>query len=222
MSPALEDYVERDSMLLNLSSGKRVLHLGCVGFTDCTVEEKIRLARQSLHQKLSSVSDCIGVDLDDVSILQLKERGIFNNVFVGDVEQLGELPADLGLFDVVIAGDIIEHLSNPGKMLDGLGRWLKPDGIVVVSTPNAFSLPAYLRWIRGCFHEGAQHVVCFNPITLSQLAARHGFEVVRALSCYQSTAKQTHGIAFTLGRRLFKQFPQLGGTLLFVFRRARN
>src|SRR5437879_1109472 len=59
----LSDYVSRDDKLAGLCRGRRVLHLGCVGFTDCAVEDKVSLARQSLHQRLSEVADCVGTDL---------------------------------------------------------------------------------------------------------------------------------------------------------------
>ena len=60
----LLQYVGRDEEIIRRAHGKRVLHLGCVGFTDCTIAEKVSRARQSLHQRLSEVCDCTGVDLD--------------------------------------------------------------------------------------------------------------------------------------------------------------
>jgi 2-polyprenyl-3-methyl-5-hydroxy-6-metoxy-1,4-benzoquinol methylase len=213
----LSDYVARDDTIENLCRGKRVLHLGCVGFTDCPVEQKILLARQSLHQRLSDAADCLGIDLDRETVTQLQTRGVFQNVVIGDAERLDELPRDLKPFDLVVAGDIIEHLSNPGKMLEGIKPRLKPDGRLIVSTPNSLGLPAYLRHLTGRFHEGLQHVVSFNAINLTQLLERHGYRVAEFRSCYQDNAHR-HGVLFHAGRTFFKWFPKFGGTLLLVAR----
>lgn len=211
----LGGYVDRNAKFLELCRGKRVLHLGCVGFTDCPVEDKVRLARQSLHFALSEVCDCLGVDLDAESLRQLEKRGVFQNVMVGDVERLGLLPLGRESFDVVMAGDIIEHLSNPGMMLDGVRPLLKPRGLLVVSTPNAFGLPNYLRFLGRRFHEGQQHILCFNPVTLAQLLARHGYKVTAAFTGHQRAARR-HGLFLNLGRLVFRECPRLGGTLLYV------
>jgi 2-polyprenyl-3-methyl-5-hydroxy-6-metoxy-1,4-benzoquinol methylase len=53
---------------------------------------------------------------------------------------LPELP---GLFDVVVCGDVLEHLKDPLAVLARLGSRLKQDGRVIVSVPNIAHL-----WIR--------------------------------------------------------------------------
>jgi SAM-dependent methyltransferase len=144
-----------------------------VGFTDCSIADKARLAKQSLHASLSAVADCVGVDLDGESIRQLQERGVFHDVLQGNVESLEQLPSSLGRFDVALAGDVVEHLSSPGRMLDGVRGLLEPEGTLMISTPNAMGLPSYVRFLFGLFHEGPQRVLNFNPISLAQLLTRH-------------------------------------------------
>jgi 2-polyprenyl-3-methyl-5-hydroxy-6-metoxy-1,4-benzoquinol methylase len=212
-------FVERDSRIVKMVSGKTVLHLGCVGFTDGTPEEKIAMARRSLHASLTEAAcACTGVDLDGGAIRELQSLGIFTNVIEGDVERLPELGRELGRYDVVVAGDIIEHVSNPGLMLDGIKPRMNEDGILLVSTPNAFGIASWIKYAQGRFREGEQHVLCFNPITLRQLLERHGYEVTEALSCYQSRAAGQYGASFQLLRRILDKLPRFGGTLLCVCR----
>ncbi len=213
--PYLGSYVDRSAVILERCRGRRVLHLGCVGFTDCPPAEKVSMARNSLHQKLTDISDCVGVDIDRSTVEQLKDAGVFKNILVGDAEQLQDLPLPAGSFEIVLAGDIIEHLSNPGRMLEGARHHLKPSGLLVVSTPNSMGLPAYLRYLTGHFREGLQHVLCFNPITLSQLLHRQGYEIVECFSCYQSPRQS---LSFRLSCAFFRRFPKLGGTLLYIAR----
>jgi 2-polyprenyl-3-methyl-5-hydroxy-6-metoxy-1,4-benzoquinol methylase len=213
----IKSFVERDSKLVELTRGKSVLHLGCVGFTDCTPIEKVALAKQSLHAFITKeASDCMGVDLDGPTIRELQKHGIFTNVVEGDVEQLDALPREFSNYDVIVAGDIIEHLSNPGLMLDGAKGRLAENGRLVVSTPNAFGIAGWIRVLTGRFREGEQHVLCFNPITLGQLLERHGYMIDTAHSCYQSRAKQNFGIWFKILRSALERFPKYGGTLLYI------
>lgn len=177
------------------------------------------MAQKSLHAALTeAASVCTGVDLDGEAISELRNLGIFTNVVEGDVERLSELGSDLGRYDLVVAGDIIEHVSNPGLMLDGIKDRLNKDGRLIVSTPNAFGIASWIKYARGKFREGAQHVLCFNPITLRQLLERHGYEVTEALSCYQSRAVDQYGASFRLLRLILEKQPRFGGTLLFVCR----
>jgi SAM-dependent methyltransferase len=170
-----------------------------------------------LHQFISEVAQgCLGVDLDGRTISELRERNTFTNVVEGDVERLADLSPEHQGFDLVVAGDIIEHLSNPGLMLDGLKARLGPGGRLIVSTPNAFGIAAWLRVLCGRFREGAQHVLCFNPITLEQLLVRHGFVVREAYTCHQLRARQGYGFLFGVLAGSLRRFPRYGGTLLYI------
>ena len=213
----IKNFVERDKTIIEYCKGKSVLHLGCVGFTDCPVAQKIELAKESLHASISKVSkNCIGVDLDGDTVVELTEHGVFDNLVEGDVEKLTELELSGERFDLVVAGDIIEHLSNPGLMLEGMKGLMKPNGKLLVSTPNSFGVASWIRMILGKFREGEQHVLCFNPITLMQLLDRHGYELTSASSCYQARAEENYGVMFKFLRAILKRIPRLGGTLLYV------
>jgi 2-polyprenyl-3-methyl-5-hydroxy-6-metoxy-1,4-benzoquinol methylase len=47
-------------------------------------------------------------------------------------------------FDVITAVEVIEHLENPRAVFRELQRLLRPDGILVLSTPNQESLRSYV------------------------------------------------------------------------------
>jgi SAM-dependent methyltransferase len=91
-------------------------------------------------------------------------------------------------FDVVIFSELIEHLGlNPVRTLSEIHRVLRPDGIVVVTTPNALSLErleAYLYGTRPMvdrysplFGYGARHNREYHPRELRTLLEGCGFVI---------------------------------------------
>jgi 2-polyprenyl-6-hydroxyphenyl methylase / 3-demethylubiquinone-9 3-methyltransferase len=49
----------------------------------------------------------------------------------------GELAeAKLGQFDLVTSMEVIEHVTDPAEFVAGLAARLKPDGLMILSTPN--------------------------------------------------------------------------------------
>lgn len=210
----IRSYVSRDDAILALASGHSVLHIGCVGFTDLAAEERVRLAPRTLHWKLSRVAATIGVDYSRSVIDDYRRLGIFDNVVWADAQQLDDVPLDT-TFEIVVAADIIEHLSCPGAMLDGLKRVCTSASQVIITTPHAFSLLNYFRFLLGRFKEGNEHVMMFNIFNMRNLLTRHGYEIDLLDTCYQSAA-ESKGWLFHLGKMLFRAFPRLGGTLFVV------
>jgi SAM-dependent methyltransferase len=86
-----------------------------------------------------------------------------------------------GSFDLVHASHLIEHLNDPGSFLGEAARVMKPDGLLVLTTPNAEGLQAKLlgpAW-RSAIYD---HLYLFSVRTLRELLAREGFEVTALIT----------------------------------------
>lgn len=70
------------------------------------------------------------------------------------------LPYRDGLFDIVTATEVIEHLENPRSFLRDINRVLKPGGLCVLSTPNVLSLNSRLRYLWFGFAQ------LFGPLSI--------------------------------------------------------
>ncbi len=74
-------------------------------------------------------------------------------------------------FEAIVAGDVIEHFSNPGLFLDNCRRHLTDDGVFIVTTPNA-------KWPTVFLRPNPTHTLWHDRHTLLHLLDRHGFSVV--------------------------------------------
>ena len=152
-----------------------VLDLGCVDARPQRHGSAERIERKpnSLHKRITQINPAaLGVDFDAEGVKVLQSMGL--NVVQGDVETL-----DLGRqFDTIIAGELIEHLENPGRFLRNMLRHLKPAGKLVISTPNPFyAAQTWKIWRYGqpAVHE--DHMNWQDPTTLRQLLMRTGYQV---------------------------------------------
>ena len=209
-------YLDRDQAIVEIARGRRVLHLGCVGHTDCPPEQRVQSAPQTLHWKLSEAANTTGVDYSADVVAEYERLNIFDNIVPGDVQRLEDIAVD-EIFEVVVAADIIEHLSNPGALLDGIKRFCDHDTRVVITTPHAFGLPNYVRFVLGRFRDGAEHVMTFNICNILNLLSRHGYAIDQIDTCHQAHAKK-RGAAFTVAKAFFETAPKYGGTLFVVAR----
>ncbi len=93
-------------------------------------------------------------------------------------------------FDVVFAGDLIEHLSNPGLFIKAAARHLKPGGMIVLTTPNCFNLYHLSEKITKREPTvNPDHTCYFNEKTLRQLLAKNGVTDVSFASVYSLGVK---------------------------------
>jgi SAM-dependent methyltransferase len=209
-------YLSRVEFIKEVCKGKRVLHLGCSAGEFL----RDRVNRKSLfHLDLAEVaSELYGVDIHEESLCTMRNELNINNLYQGDAEKLSNLEIDK-TFECVVAGDLLEHLSCPGAMLDGVKTFLEPNGMLIISTNNAFGLHYQLRrWIGlGQYREHPEHVCYYSPETLQNLFMRHGYCITAMHGGYTEPPWTiVKKIQFAIGKLLFKRLPFLSGTLIVV------
>lgn len=81
-------------------------------------------------------------------------------------------------FDVIFAGDLIEHLVNPGLFLENAKKNLKPGGRLILTTPNTFNLFVIAgKLTRPEPVINPDHTFYFNRRTISTLLDKCGWDV---------------------------------------------
>jgi SAM-dependent methyltransferase len=135
--------------------GLEVLDLGC--------------RTGALTQHYATGNTVTGVDVDRNALEQAVERLGISTAWA-DVEE--GLPFEDESFDVVVAGELLEHLADPAATVAHAFRVLKPGGRFVGSVPNAFRLKSRIRFVAGRHPEtDATHLQLFTPAALHALLA---------------------------------------------------
>jgi SAM-dependent methyltransferase len=183
--------------------GQRVLDLGCVQHDASHADEETWL-HAHLCRRAASV---IGVDLLPAGVAAIQARGY--RAVVGDACRL-----DLDTrFDVVVAGELLEHVDEPGPFLESARRHLEPAGRLILTTPHAYFAYHVLEawWSDPARRWHPEHVAWYEPFTLSNLLARHGFTIVEGL--YVTRSRKLRGL---LCRLRLPCWSWLASTLLVV------
>lgn len=123
-------------------AGASVLDVGCGnGFFLQQLDERLR--RDYRYH---------GVDYSPYQVECAASRPY--EVRLGNLEE--GIPHDAATFDVVYAGEVIEHLYNPDHLIAECRRVLRPDGLLVLSTPNLhawFNRVLFPLGIQPLFYE---------------------------------------------------------------------
>ncbi len=98
-----------------------------------------------------------------------------NNVCSKDIDSCG-FPEEF--FDVVVLYDVLEHVPSPKIFLQKIASHTKPDGTIVVVTPNFSSISAR---VMGGFWPNItrMHLYYFTPHTIRKLFMKSGFTSVK-------------------------------------------
>ena len=77
--------------------------------------------------------------------------------------------------DVVVAGELLEHVRDPQRLVGDIARLLRPGGTFVGSVPNAFRLKNRLRFLLGRKPEDdPTHLHMFSPADVRALLEDFG------------------------------------------------
>lgn len=165
---AVETY---DEALRAAVRGRRVLDVGAV-------EHDLghAAAPSWKHRRIVEYAgEVVGIDILDEQVIALARGGF-------DIRRVDATSSvDMGeRFDVVVVGDVIEHVDDPVALLAFAGRHLEQDGTVLVKTPNPYWWRHVLRvFSEGTFVANADHVRWITPSMALELSHRAGLRLTR-------------------------------------------
>lgn len=125
--------------------------------------------------------DCVGIEISEVTAARAMGKGL-------RVENSLKVLAQHS-FTGAASVHVIEHLPDPGQILEGLRRVVEPDGSFYFEVPNVASWQGRLfgrRWLH-CL--AGLHIHHFTPPALAGLLAAHGYRIEKL-----STFSFEHGL----------------------------
>jgi 2-polyprenyl-3-methyl-5-hydroxy-6-metoxy-1,4-benzoquinol methylase len=145
------DFVRR------FSDGSRLLDLGCAyGFF--------------LKEAAKHHFEVLGIELAEDAAESCRQAGL--NVLSGIADEANM--KRIGEIDVITMFDVIEHLPQPRETLALCVRYLKPGGVVVITTGDFASLAARWGGAKWRLMTPPQHLWFFTKESLRRMAATLG------------------------------------------------
>jgi 2-polyprenyl-3-methyl-5-hydroxy-6-metoxy-1,4-benzoquinol methylase len=116
---------KRPDIVAHIHKATSILDLGC---NEGAVSSELCL-------KFPQV-EIVGIDVNPEALAVA--RTICNETHCIDINNVALLEAVLSnkAFDVIVAGDVLEHIQNPWGVVQVLIKYLKDDGILIASVPN--------------------------------------------------------------------------------------
>ena len=151
-----------------VGTGQRVLEVGC--------------GDGAFGRELTRAGNHVtGVDCE----ANVPDGAGYQNVFDADLERgLGTLSRVAGdRFDRVLLLDRLEHLRDPGNLLDDCRRLLDARGKLIVSVPNSVNFTVRLMVLFGAFRYADRgildwsHLRFFTRKSIRALLEKHGFRI---------------------------------------------
>lgn len=169
--PAIPDRVK---FLVDRCAGNRVMDIGCVAHDIERMQSP-----QWLHRRLAeSARECIGVDIHESGVQEMQRLG-FTAVVHDLGEGLGPFAAQ-ARFDVIVAGELIEHVESIDMLFGTAAEALDDGGELIITTPNPWAPHRVRAGQLGYVWENTDHIVFAFPSGIAELAERHGLILVEA------------------------------------------
>lgn len=128
----------------------------------------------------------VGVDISERAVKAARkwvERdGVGNASFV---QLFDGVLNTLEKFDVIVAGEVLEHVIDPWKLLDDLRACLKPGGCLIVTTP-------FGRWEHSgteAFRTGREHMFHFERADIEDICKGHDVDIAYAPAGHDSSGE---------------------------------
>ena len=195
----------RLEVIVPLVQGKKVLDCGGIDHDNFDLKHGLGVW---LHDILvGHAASVLGVDILEAKVQEMNRRGyrfICQNVECLDLSEK---------YDVVVAGELIEHLSNPGLFLQSVKTVLKEDGILILTIPNVHAILRIIQTMLVGEEVHPEHTCWYSGKTLQQLLRLNGYEVRQLYWC---NAEARHWSIELFRELVSKIRKDLGQTLLIV------
>ncbi len=153
----------RENIIGEYVKNKNVLDIGSVGQTNS-------YSLWNLYRQFN-VKSITGIDIEEITnenkkLFNISLPDFSSEIVMGNMETYSFNRE----FDVIVAGDVIEHVQNQGLFLHNINKHLINDGKLIITTPNA-------KWPTVFFKPNPTHTLWHDRHTLDRILALSGFKM---------------------------------------------
>ena len=172
--------MKRETLILSfvrkLKKNKKILDVGCTDMPN------IRIDNNFLHKKIcenvNKKVKVLGVDYNKNKIKKMQSKG-YNCINANILEKFTSQK-----FDLIIAGEIIEHIPDQNTFISSLKNLLSKKGKIIITTPNPNGIMSVLGyWLCKNERGGEGHVLWQSPKTLKLLCLKNQLLVKKVYHC---------------------------------------
>lgn len=155
-----------------LGTPKNILDVGCGAGTIAEYAEEMR----------KNGCKIMGIDINPKSAEEA--RKYYEDVIIGDIESLEEIPYETKYFDAMLFVSVLEQLKDPLNALVKFKKWLKDDGKIFIVIENAAHWSMRLRFLIGRIEYVNTGIWCwpkirfFNKKSAMKLVSNAGLEII--------------------------------------------
>ncbi|MEO7268505.1 MAG: class I SAM-dependent methyltransferase [Knoellia sp.] len=189
---------DRLAFLMDRCRDRRILDIGCVAHD----VERMK-SPDWLHGRLAVVAaSCLGVDVLAEGAEHMRTLGY--DVIVHDLTTGPGPVAAKGPFDVIVAGELIEHVPSLDMLFTAARDLLSPDGQLIITTPNPWTPARVAAGQRGDCWENVDHIMFAFPSGIAELAERHDLVLSEATTTAPTSSRSSglRDLARTVRRRV--------------------
>lgn len=150
----------------------RILDVGCADGSFMSL----------LAENIINVESIDGLDVSPKWLTEPKVRSI-GDLYIQDLQK-GTGPIPLRHYHIVTLWEVIEHIENVYVFLKNLKQILVPKGIVLLSTPNLFSLSRLIKGNAWVGIKDQTHKYLFDRLALDMVLSRSGFSGINISSYF--------------------------------------
>lgn len=138
--------------------GKRILEIGCGNGFQLEVYKKYGLKTRGLEPYGPTLTE------------REKNLGIKRG-------SIGKADYPNNYFDYIIMREVLEHIPNQKEVIEKCKKWLKLEGLLIITVPNTKSLwkKAFKKNWYG--YDVPRHVYDYNPKSISFFLEKEGFKI---------------------------------------------
>lgn len=167
---------DRISFIVGRCEGRTVVDIGCVAHD----VERMK-SPDWLHGRIAqAAASCLGVDVLAEEAEHMRRAGY--DVMVHDLTSGPGHIGDRGPFDVMVAGELIEHVPALDMLFSAARDMLAHDGQLIITTPNPWAPHRVRAGQRGDCWENVDHIMFAFPSGVAELAERHGLLLTEAMT----------------------------------------